>query len=188
MSGEASCRSPGAEALSEEVIVNPDGTLRNAVVRVVSGLGPRVFAAPPVPAEMDQVGCVFVPHVLAAQAGQVVLFKNSDPAVHNVRAIAKENHTFNVSMAGKGRSARRYFTRPEAVRIRCDIHAWMEAWIVVADSPFHAVTGDGGAFGLEGLPAGTYVVEAWQESLGSARQTVTLADGEHRDLEFAFGR
>jgi Carboxypeptidase regulatory-like domain len=189
MSGEASCHRPGgAEALSEEVIVNPDGTLRNVFVHVVSGLGDRVFAPPAEPRVMDQAGCLFVPHILAAQANQVLVFKNSDPAVHNVRAIAKENRTFNISMSGQGRTARRFFAKPELVRIRCDIHAWMGAFIAVDGSPFHAVTGDAGSFSLEGLPPGEYVVEAWHETLGSARQTVTLAEGEHRPIEFAFGR
>lgn len=186
MSGEASCHRPGAEPLSEDVIVNPDGTLRNAYVHIVSGLGDRVFAPPAPPAEMDQAGCVFVPHLLAVQAGQVLVFKNSDPAVHNVRAIAKENPTFNVSMSGQGRTVRRYFPRPEVVRIRCDIHAWMGAFIAVDAGPFHAVTGDAGAFALDGLPAGAYALEAWHETLGVQRQTVTLADGEHKEIEFAF--
>jgi len=175
MSGEAACRRAGPEAFSEDVIVNADGTMRNVYVHIVSGLGTRVFAPPRAPAEMDQERCLFVPHVLAAQTGQVIVFKNSDTAVHNVRAIARANPTFNVSKA-------------EVVRIKCDIHAWMGASIAVDDSPFHAITGDGGAFSLTGLPAGTYVVEAWHETLGTTRQTVSLADGGRGALEFSFGR
>ena len=188
MSGEAACRRAGPEAFSEDVIVNADGTMRNVYVHIVSGLGTRVFAPPRAPAEMDQERCLFVPHVLAAQTGQVIVFKNSDTAVHNVRAIARANPTFNVSMSGQGRSLRRYFPKAEVVRIKCDIHAWMGASIAVDDSPFHAITGDGGAFSLTGLPAGTYVVEAWHETLGTTRQTVSLADGGRGALEFSFGR
>lgn len=188
MSGEAACRRPGAEALSEDLIVNPDGTLRNAYVHVASGLGERVFAPPPRPAELDQAGCVFVPHLLAVQTDQIVVFKNSDPAVHNVRAIARLNPTFNVSMAGQGRTVRRYFPKAERVAIRCDIHAWMGGFIAVESHPFYAVTGDGGTFALKGLPAGEYVVEAWHETLGTERQTVRLGDGEERAVEFAFAK
>jgi len=187
MSGEASCHRPGAQPLSEEVIVNPDGTLRNVFVHIVAGLGDRVFAPPADPTEMDQAGCVFVPHVLAAQADQVIVFKNSDPAVHNVHAKGAANPPFNISMSGQGRTARRYFSRPEMVRIRCDIHAWMGAFIAVDGGPFHAVTADAGAFSLAGLPAGTFTVEAWHETLGTSRQTIALAEGEHREIEFSLG-
>jgi plastocyanin len=188
MSGEAACHKPGAVALSEDVIVGADGALRNAYVHVVSGLGNRVFAPPREPAEMDQAGCVFRPHVLAVHSNQVIVFKNSDAAVHNVRAHAQKNPTFNISLAGQGRTARRYFGEPEMIAVRCDIHAWMGAYVAVERHPFFAVTGDDGAFRIEGLPAGEYVVEAWQESLGVERQSVTLAEGERRELTFAFGK
>ena len=184
---EAACRHDGEGTLSEDLIAHPDGGLRNAYLHVISGLGDRVFAPPAQPAEMDQAGCIFVPHLLAVQTNQVILFKNSDPAVHNVRALAERNRTFNISMSGKGRSARRFFSQPEIVRVRCDIHAWMQATIAVDSHPFQAVTGEDGSFALQGLPPGTYEVEAWHEKLGSSRQTITLAEGERREVEFVFG-
>jgi plastocyanin len=186
MSSEASCRRPGVEPLSEDVIVSPDGALKNVYVHVVSGLGDRVFAPPSSPAVMDQAGCAFVPHVLDVQADQMIEFRNGDPIVHNVRAIGEKNRVFNVSMPGKGKTVRRYFTVPEIVKIRCDIHAWMSAFIAVEGHPFHAVTAEDGSFSLRGLPAGTYSVEAWQERLGTQDQTVTVADGQTAKLDFVF--
>jgi plastocyanin len=186
MLGEAACSAGGKEVLGEEVIVNPDGTLRDVYVHIVSGLGDRAFAPPAAPAVMDQAGCMFVPHLLAVQANQIIVFKSSDPVVHNVRAIAEHNPVFNVSMTGRGRTVKRFFSNPEVVTIRCDIHAWMSAYIAVGANPFQSVTGNGGTFDLRALPAGTFEVEAWHGTLGSSRQTVTLADGEQRDIEFTF--
>jgi plastocyanin len=186
MTGEAACHRPDSETLTEDVIVAADGGLKNAWVRLVSGLGDRVFAPPAEAAVMDQAGCVFVPHVLAVQTNQVVTFANSDPVLHNVRSVATANRQFNLSMPGRGRTVRRYFSAPEVVRIRCDLHAWMGAFILVESHPFHQVTGDDGVFALRGLPAGEYAVEAWHEKLGTRREVVTLAERETRRLEFAF--
>jgi plastocyanin len=188
MSGEASCHRPEGPALSEDLIVGPDGGVRNVYVHVVSGLGDRVFAPPVEPAVMDQQGCIFIPHVLAAQSNQVVVFTNSDPAAHNVHSVARRNRPFNISMSGKGRAVRRFFTEPEVVKIRCDIHAWMGAFIPVDGHPFQAVTGEDGSFRLTGLPAGEYDVEAWHETLGPARRTVSVAEGESRQVDFTFAR
>jgi len=184
---DAACHRPGSEALTEEVVVSPQGGLKNVYVHVVSGLGDRVFAPPATAAEVDQAGCTFVPHVLDVQANQIVAFGNSDPIVHNVRAIAEKNRPFNVSMPGKGKPVRRFFSSPETVRIRCDIHAWMSGVVAVESHPFHAVTGEDGSFELKGLPAGDYTVEAWQEKLGAKTGRVHVDEGGKATLDFTFG-
>ena len=184
---EAACHRPGTELLAEDLIVGAGGALRNVYVHVVSGLGDRVFAAPVEPAVMNQEGCRFDPHVVDVQAGQIVEFGNDDPIVHNVRAAADGDASFNVSMPGNGKKkVRRFFTAPGVVRIRCDIHAWMSGYIPVESHPFHRVTGDDGTFALRGLPAGTYTVEAWHEKLGRRTLTATVADGATATLDFKF--
>src|SRR5262245_61523480 len=187
MTSEAACHKPDSQALSEDVIVSVDGALKNVRIHVVSGLGDRVFAPPQAPAVMDQSGCAFVPHVLDAQVNQPIEFTNGDPVVHNVRASGGKNPSFNVSMPARGKSVRRYFPAPGEVGIRCDIHAWMNAFVTVDEHPFHQVTGTDGTFALKGLPAGEYVLEAWHEKLGTKRQTVKLAPGETGHVDFRFG-
>ena len=184
---EAGCHHEGAppEVLSETVVAAPDGALKNVIVHVVSGLGDRVFA-PASEAILDQKGCVYTPHVIAVQANQIVTFLNSDPTLHNVHSISKANPPFNVGMAVKGQKLSRFFGKPEVVKMKCDVHSWMSSYIGVFDNPFHAVTDDAGGFTIEGLPAGTYEVEAWHESYGVKKETVTLADGQRQDLSFTF--
>ena len=72
------------------------------------------------------------------------------------------------------------------VPFKCDVHPWMFAWVGVVDHPFFAVTGADGSFSLEGLPPGTYTIEAWHESLGAQTQTVTIGEQETGDITFLF--
>ena len=174
------------EPLTESVVVNSDGSLRNVIVRVTSGLGDRVFAPAP-GVVLDQKGCVYRPHVIAVESNQIVTFLNSDKTIHNIHAVSKINPPFNKSMSVQGQRLDRFFGKPEILKVKCDVHGWMSSWIGVFDNPFHAVTGDGGTFELKGLPAGSYEIEAWQETLGTKTQKVTLADGETRTLEIHFG-
>jgi len=186
MSSEAACHKPGSSPLSEDLIVSPGGGLKNAYVHITSGLGDRVFAPPQTPAVMDQSGCLFGPHLLDVQANQIIEFANSDPVVHNVRAAAETNRSFNVSMPGNGKKVRRFFSEPEIVKIRCDIHAWMSAFVAVERHPFHQVTGEDGSFSLRGLPAGSYEVEVWHERLGTQRHQVEVGEGGTGKVDFTF--
>jgi hypothetical protein len=65
---------------------------------------------------------------------------------------------------------------PEIIRVDCDLHPWMRAWVVVAEHPFYAVTNDQGEFMLDNIPPGEYTLQFWQESLGTATQDVTVRE------------
>jgi plastocyanin len=182
------CSSAHPEGVaSEALLVGEAGALRNAFVWVRSGLERYDYPVPAEPVVLDQRGCVYVPHVLALRAGQPLRVLNSDRTLHNVRAETEVNRSFGIGMPG-GQERTRTFTEPEVmVRVQCDVHPWMSAWIGVTDHPFGAVTGDDGAFSLEGLPAGDYILEAWHETLGRQERRVTLADGATATLDLVFG-
>ena len=84
----ACAMSPYGKNLTEGIVSQKDGAttgkLANVYVYVKDGLGNKVFAAPMEPAVLDQKGCRYVPHVLAAMVGQPIEFRNSDPTMHNV--------------------------------------------------------------------------------------------------------
>jgi hypothetical protein len=83
-----------------------------------------------------------------------------------------------------GMEVKRQLTEPQVmVTIGCDVHPWMRAYLGVVRHPFFAVTGADGKFALRDLPAGTYVIEAWQEAAGRVEQQVTVAEGQSRDVD-----
>jgi len=77
-------------------------------------------------------------------------------------------------------------TKEVMVPFKCDVHGWMNAYVVVMDNPYYAVTDKDGKFELKGLPPGTYTIEAWHEKLGTTTQSVTLAAKESKEVSFTF--
>lgn len=163
------------------------GKVQNALVYVKEGLGERVFAVPSEPVVVDQKGCLFVPRVTAAEAGQPLRFLNSDPLAHNVHGVPARASGWNFSLGVQGAS--RTITVDEAdpvIELKCDIHPWMKAYVGVFDHPYFAVTGADGRFRLDKLPPGDYVVEAWHERFGTRTAKVSLAAKEATTVDFAF--
>ncbi len=173
--------------LSEEIVVNPNNTLRNVLIHITSGLEGKKFPPPSTPAVLDQIGCRYTPHILAIQTGQPLIIRNSDDTLHNVHAIAKSNPGFNIGQPTKGQETRRVFRNLELmIRFKCDVHPWMGAYLAVLDHPFHAVTGDDGVFSLDRLPPGTYTIESRHEKLGTQQQTITITGDETHTITFDF--
>jgi hypothetical protein len=173
--------------LSEEVVVNPDGTLRNVFVYIKSGLAGKTYDVPKSPVELDQEQCHYVPHVFGMMAKQPLKIVNKDDTLHNIHAMPTKSKEFNIGQPNQGMESIRTFAEPEVmVHFKCDVHPWMSAYVGVLDNPFYSVTGDGGTFSLKGLPAGTYEVAAWHEKYGEQVQKVTVGDGEAKTIDFKF--
>lgn len=185
---DAACRQhQDGPPVRESLVVGSGGGLTYAFVRVASGLGDRVFAPPKEPVTLDQRGCTYRPHVVGVQVGQPLRLLNSDPTLHNVHTLSKDNRPFNFGMPVEGQESTRFFAKPEVmVKAKCDVHPWMAAYIGVSDHPFFQVTGQDGAFALRGLPAGTYEIQVWHETLGEKRATVTVGDGESKSLDIVY--
>ena len=190
MDADPVCLSQHGDAIhAQNLVVNNKG-VRYAFIFVVNGLpGGQTYAAPKTPAIFDQVGCLYEPHVLGVQVGQPVEIRNSDGTLHNVNAKPAQSAAFNLAMPTKGMKISKSFTAPEImVPVKCNVHPWMQAYIGVIAHPFFAVSGADGSFSIKGLPAGTYMIEVWHESLGTQTQTVTVADGESAAANFTFGK
>ncbi len=170
----------------QEIVANPNGTLKNVFVYLKEGVS-GTFPAPAEPVKFDQKNCWYDPHVFGLRVGQPVEIWNSDDTLHNVHAYPEKSTPFNLGMPVKGMKLQKTFTAPEVmVKIKCDVHPWMQAYAGVLDHPFFSVSGAEGTFDLKGVPAGTYTVEAWHEKLGTQTQQITLADRESKALDFTF--
>jgi plastocyanin len=139
-------------------------------------------------ARMDQKNETFFPHVLAIVAGTVVDFPNNDETYHNVFSLSRER-SFDLGRYAAGRSKAVRFDRPGIIRVFCDIHAHMSAFILVFSHRYFAVTDDDGRYRLENVPPGRYNVVAWNESTSQeTRQAVVPDGGGDVELNFDLGR
>ena len=174
-------------ALSEDVVVN-DGALQNAFVYVSAGLPDGYsYAAPSDPAVLDQIGCMYVPHVMGVHVGQTIRIENTDPFQHNIHPTPETNRGFNESTPNAESFLEKEFLIAEmGISVKCDVHAWMQAFVHVMDHPYHATSDAAGNFAISGLPAGDYTVTVRHESLGEQSMQVTVADDAASEANASF--
>jgi len=134
-------------------------------------------------AVMDQRNETFVPHVLAITVGTTVDFPNSDKFYHNVFSLSKSK-PFDLGRYATGSSRPVRFDRPGIVRVFCDIHSHMNAFILVFSHPFYALTDADGRYRIDNVPPGTYGVIAWNEGSPSEPKPVSVPDGGLAELDF----
>jgi len=163
-----------------------DGRLANVLVYIKATLQERRFPVPTNAVALDNVGCLFEPYVLGVRTEQKIQFRNSDPLMHNVNATTGVNREFNFALARKDRSVEKTFRLPEVfVRIKCDVHPWMFAYIGVVMHPFFAVTDSQGVYRLPlRVPPGYYTIAAVHPKAGEVSQDVEVSEGGKLRLDF----
>ena len=133
-------------------------------------------------AVLDQRNETFVPHVLAITVGTTVDFPNSDKTFHNVFSYSRAQR-FDLGRYAVGRSKSVRFDQPGVVRVFCDIHSHMNAFILVFSHRFFDVTEPDGRFRIDNVPGGTYNVVGWYEGDARTSRAVTVTPGGVADVE-----
>ena len=165
---------------NEEIIADTAGHVANAVV-TVAGVPWPTNVTPP---QVDNAGCLFVPHVQIAPTQSQLEITSEDDTLHSTHAYDDRNRTdFNIAMPFAGMTVTRPLRRPGVVRLECDSHGWMRGWIVVSGD-LGAVSGLDGSFTIKGVPAGTNELSIWHERLGGSPQTVTVTAGATVEVQF----
>ena len=174
---------PAALPTTHFYSVSASGGLADVVVSIK---GAPAGAAKTAPIVLDQKGCVYVPAILAVQVGQKIVVKNSDPCVHNVHTVPKENEMKNLVQMPGGADLEFAFDKPEPfLKFQCDVHPWMFAWVSVVDSPYFSLSDKDGKFTIKNVPAGKYTLEFAHRKLGTKTVEVEVkADGATQDFVF----
>lgn len=166
------------------------------VIVMLKGVPAKAADASAAPVVLDQKNCLYSPQIIALQAGQKLLVKNSDPmpvAMHNVHInptvdANKEANAAALNAAQMAGGADLTYTFPAAEnfqKFQCDVHNWMLAWVTVVDSPYYAVTDKDGKFTIKNVPAGKYKIVALHRKValaGVEKEVEVTADGGKQDF------
>lgn len=167
----------------ESLVVGPKSGVRYAVV-TLEGITKGKAVEREVVHELDNAKCRFVPHVQAASVGQFLLLKNTDPILHTAHAYFHDGQPqFNVGLY-PGRVSRKPLVSPGMVKILCEVHPWMSAYVVITEHPYHAVTDAYGEYEIGDVPPGTYRLKVWHEKLGSQEKEVKVQAGATSKVDF----
>jgi hypothetical protein len=165
-----------------QIIVGPDKGVLEAIVylkKVEKGKAWEKLDKTP---ELTNKNCVFVPHVQVIPVGGEVDVVNADPVLHNTHSFLGRLTVFNLALPNQEQRIKRPLSKPGLVRVECDAHGWMLAWIYVADNPYYAVTSQDGSFSIADVPPGDYTLVAWHEFTGEMEVPVTVKPKEGAKL------
>jgi plastocyanin len=177
----------GKSAKTDQSLVVSGGNLVNAVVTITDiKTGKKIDTSKKV--KLTQKDCEYHPHVLAFPAGSTLEIENPDGILHNIHSYSKVNTVFNMAQPKFKKTMEQKIEKPEVINIKCDVHGWMSGWLVATENPYVAVTDNSGSFKLTDVPAGTYNVEVWHETLGKTSQKVTVKGKEDAKVNFEMGK
>ena len=161
----------------EQIQLSPDKGVGDAVVWVKRVEKGKAWDKPATPPALRNTNCDFKPYVQVVQLRTDVELVNEDAVFHNLHSFLDKVTVHNVSLPKNGRPVRRAFQEPGMVRVECDAHSWMKAWIYVADSPYYTMTDKDGRFAIRDLPPGDYTLVAWHDYAGVSEVPLRIAPG-----------
>jgi len=169
-----------------------NGALGNAIV-VIDGVSKgKAWVATTQKPLLDQKQCTFIPALMAVPKGGDLDILNSDPVLHNIHTYEVVGTTrrtlFNFGQPNQGQRLTKPLNlrRGEWVKVECDAHDFMHAWMFGAASPYHAVTGEDGSFAITDVPPGKYKMRALHPVLGVREGEVTVPAKGKAEATFEF--
>ena len=168
------CGGPRDEPM---ILVGPGKGVQDAVVYLKEVAKGKAWGKPDKTPEIDNVKCKFEPSVQVIRAGSIDIV-NTDPVLHNTHGFYGKRTAFNLALPNKGDRITKQLDKAGQVRVECDAHGWMLAWVYVADNPYYALTTKDGSFSIADIPPGDYTLVASQGYTGDTEISVTVKANE----------
>ena len=135
--------------------------------------------------KLNQKQCQYEPHVIAIPVNSELKIHTSDPINHNIHTYSFENDPINIMFLPGQDAYSQEMEEAEIIKVECDLHNWMRAWIVVTPNAYSTVSDSDGSFEIPDVPPGKYELTAWHETLGSITKSITVGnDGLNINFDF----
>lgn len=141
---------------------------------------------------MDQQKCLFAPYLSVMQNGGELEAVNSDPVLHNIHTyelIGRARRTvMNVSQPEKGNIVKKKIKLRKGVgmKVECDAHDFMHAYVFVAKNPYYSVVDKNGNFEIKDVPPGKYTIKVFHGLLGQKKGSVTVKAGGAATMNLSY--
>ena len=169
--------------IPDESLILENQKVKNVVVWL-EGKQAKKLKSKPGTYTIDQKKCAYSPHVLAMPQGSELKILTSDPINHNIHTYSFDNDPINI-MFLPNQDYTQEMEEPEVVKVSCDLHNWMVAYIVVTPHSYFAMTQSNGTFEIKNVPPGKYTLKLWHESLGEESRKIEVEEGVTKaDFDF----
>ncbi len=168
----------------DRLLISKEGRIKNVVISLEGIKEGRRW--PNIAPSLANQGGRFFPHVQVVRTGSQLEIINRDPLLHNTHGFGGGRTVFNVGLPTKDQKVKKSLKQAGVVHVMCDVHDWMNGWVVVQDHPYFAVTGDDGQFTITDVPPGTYKISAWHEKLGKRQAKAKVPPNGKVRLDFVF--
>ena len=168
----------------DRLLISKEGRIKNVVVGLDGVREGKKW--PTINASLVNQGGRFFPHVQVVRTGAQLEIINHDPLLHNTHGFGGGRTVFNVGLPTKDQKVKKSLKQAGIIQVMCDVHDWMNGWVVVQEHPYFAVTGDDGRFTITDVPAGSYTITAWHEKLGKQQAQVKVPANGKAKIDFAF--
>ncbi len=160
---------------TDESLLVKEKAVQNVVVWLSGKDAKKRLKGKPGSYTLDQKNCRYEPHVTVMMKGSELEILSSDPINHNIHTYSFDNDPINI-MFTPGQEHEQEFDEPEPIKVECDLHSWMKAWIFVTPNPYFSLSKPGGTFEISDVPEGKYTLNFWHEKLGEMSQKITVGD------------
>jgi len=170
----------GSDIPNESMLIDNKG-VRNSVI----SLHGKTLKKKSGEYKLNQKQCQYEPHVIAIPVNSELKIHTSDPINHNIHTYSFENDPINIMFLPGQDAYSQEMEEAEIIKVECDLHNWMRAWIIVTPNAYSTVSDSDGSFEIPDVPPGKYELTAWHETLGSLTKNITVGnDGLNINFDF----
>jgi len=171
--------------IKHNAVVIKNGKLKDVFIGIMDEQLESEYSASVIK-KVDQQNCVYVPRIQSVLVDQQFIISNSDATTHNINSTIGSEVLFNKAHPKGALDINVSYEEPGIYRLKCDIHPWMRAFVIVTDNPFNTISNSVGSYTIKMIPPGTYKLVAWHSQFGKKTVHISIEDNRTSFASFTY--